>query len=115
MTPSSPVTKRYADHSTTEGFAVGFFCDLCGSEWRSPWYAFHPEGFAPPIDPAVFQLLWSDQHRAALARAERDASFAFNQCPVCGRKVCGACFYLSETGVSDICVDCLNSSLQTRA
>jgi len=102
-----PVTKRYADHSTPEGFAFSFFCDKCGEEKQSAWYAFNPGGFLPPIDPQVFQMLWNDQHKAAYERANHEAFFAFNRCPECERRVCTDCFYLSEMDVSDICKDCL--------
>ena len=106
----NPVTRKHADHSTPEDFTFTFFCDRCGSEWRSPRYAFNPGDFAESLDPAVFQMLWNDQHAAAFARANLDAAFAFNRCPVCRRSVCGACFHLSEIGVSDICEDCLKEN-----
>ena len=102
-----PITKRYADHSTPEGFAFSFFCDKCEKEQPSAWYAFNPGGFAPPIDPRVYQMLWTEQHKAAYERANREAFFAFNRCPRCGRRVCMECFYLSETDMTDICKDCL--------
>ena len=105
---SGPVTKKYADRSTMEIFSFGFLCDLCGKEWRSARYDFNPGDFASPLDPKVFQLLWRDQHEAAFARSNRDASFVFNRCPECGRRVCNECFHLAETGVSDICKDCLS-------
>lgn len=103
----SAVTQKYADHSTMETFSFSFFCDRCGSEWRSPQYAFHPGGFAQPQDYIVYQMLWNEQHSAAYERANRDASFVFNRCPICDRRVCDACFFLSGAGVSDICEDCL--------
>jgi len=102
-----PVTVKCADRSTLEEFSFSFFCDLCGKEWQSARYGFHAGDFAAPLDPKVFQLLWSAQHNAAFERANQDASYAFNRCPVCGRWVCEACFYLAETGISDICMDCL--------
>ena len=103
----NPVTKKCADRSTMEAFSFSFFCDMCGEEWRSARYDFNPGDFAVPLDPKVFQLLWNDQHKAACERANRDASFLFNRCPLCGRRVCKECFYLAETGVTDICKDCL--------
>jgi len=106
----APVTKRRLDHSTMEGFSFSFFCDMCGREWRSAWYDFNPGGFIPPIDPEVYQILWSDQHKAAYERAKLDAAFVFNRCPACGRRVCNECFHLSETGVSDICKDCISTT-----
>lgn len=102
-----PVTKRRVDHSTPEGFSFSFFCDRCGSEWQSARYDFNPGDFVPPIHPTVFQILWNEQHKAAYERANREGAFEFSRCPVCGRRVCKGCFYLSETGVSDICKDCL--------
>jgi hypothetical protein len=101
------VTKKCADRSTMEEFSFSCFCDLCKKEWHSVRYRFNHGGFAAPLDPKVFQLLWNDQHKAAFERANRDASFVFNSCPVCGRKVCNTCFYLAEADVSDICRDCL--------
>ena len=104
----SPVTRRFDDRSTAKRFAFTFYCDLCGGAWRSARYPFNPGTLAAPIDPAIYQILWNDQHRAAWARANRDASFAFNGCPVCGRRVCEACFHLSEIGRSDLCKACLD-------
>lgn len=101
------VTKKSADHSTPEEFSFGFFCDLCGKEWRSERFDFNPGAFVAPIDPSVYEMLWNEQHRAAYERANREASFAFNRCPECGRGVCKECFYLSVTGVSDVCKDCI--------
>jgi hypothetical protein len=103
----NPLTKKRADHSTMEIFSFSFYCDMCEKEWRSARYAFNSGSLAAPIDPMAFQLLWNEQHKAAYERANRDASFQFNRCPVCGRWVCRGCFYLSEVGVSDICKECL--------
>ena len=101
------VAKKHADHSVMEAFSFGFFCDMCGKEWRSARYDFNPGGLSPQADPMAYQMLWIDQHNAAFERANRDASFEFNRCPVCGRWVCKECFYLSDTGISDICMDCM--------
>ena len=108
----NPVTKQCANHSTMDSFSFSFFCDMCGKEWRSARYDFNPGDFAAPLDPAVYQLLWNDQHKAAYERAKRDASFMFNRCPLCGRAVCKACFHLAEKGVSDICKECLRNHFQ---
>ena len=105
--PLNPVTKRRIDRSTMEGFSFSFFCDICAGEWRSAWYDFNLGKFVPPVDPAIYQMLWNDQHKAAYERAKLDAAFSFNRCSACGRGVCNQCFHLSETGVSDICKDCV--------
>jgi len=114
MDPASrSITQKRADYSTLEGFSFGFFCDVCAKEWRSAVYHLNSGNFAVPIDPTVFQMLWNEQHRAASERANLDASFEFNRCPVCGRWVCKSCFYVSEAGISDICKECLH--LTTKA
>jgi len=104
----SPVISSHADRSTMESFAFGFSCGLCGKEWQGARYDFNPGNLVLPIQPAIFQLLWNEQHRAAFDRASLEASFEFNRCPLCGRWVCKACFYLSGSGISDICTDCLS-------
>jgi len=101
------VTKKRADRSTMDAFSFSFFCDICEVEWRSARYKFNPGDYTALINPEMYRMLWNDQHTAAYERAKRDAGFEFNRCPVCGRGVCNACFHLSGTGVSDICVDCL--------
>lgn len=103
----APVTQKHTDHSTPEGFSFSFYCDRCGKEWRSARYEFNPGDLVPPLEPMVYQMLWSDQHNAAYERASREGSLEFNRCPECGRRVCKDCFYLAEAGVSDICKDCL--------
>ena len=108
--PLQTVTQKRIDRSTMEGFSFSFFCDICAGEWRSAWYAMNPGRFEPPIDPAVYQMLWNDQHQAAYERAKLDAAFSFNRCPACGRHVCNECFHLAETGDSDICKDCMSST-----
>ena len=101
------VTKKRADRSTMDAFSFSFFCDICEIEWRSARYKFNPGDYTAQINPVMCRMLWNDQHTAAYERAKRDAGFEFNRCPMCGRGVCNACFHLSGTGVSDICVDCL--------
>ena len=104
---SNPVTKKRIDYSTLKGFSFGFFCDMCGREWRSTRYDFNPGGFPSSMDLTVHELLWNNQHRDACERANREASLEFNRCPACSRWVCEACFFLSETGAPDICRDCM--------
>jgi len=110
-----PIPKKRADYSTMEGFSFGFFCDACAREWRSVPYGFNPGSFSAPIDSTVFQWLWNDQHRAAYERASLDVSFEFNRCPVCGRRVCKECFYVSGSGISDICRECLCMAVKAGA
>jgi hypothetical protein len=87
---------------------------MCEKEWRSARYEFNPGNIAMPLESKVFQLLWNEQHKTAYERANRDASFLFNHCPVCGRRVCDECFFLAETGVSDICKDCAGDAGERR-
>lgn len=109
------VTEKYADHSTVDAFSFSFYCDMCGKEYHSVRYALNAGGLPAPIDPAVYQMVWNDQHKAAFDRANLDASFVFSRCPLCGRRVCDACFYVSETGISDVCEDCRKKESKERA
>ena len=102
----APITEKCVDHSTVDDFSFGFVCSICSKEWISERYRFNPGSIALPLDPEVFQILWNDQHKAAFARANRDAIFQFNRCTLCCQRVCKCCFHLSETGLSDICKNC---------
>jgi len=116
MNPAEkPVMKRRMDYSTMEGFSFGFFCDMCAKEWRSVFFGFNLGSSAESIDPTLYQMLWNEQHRAAYERASLDASFEFNRCPVCGRRVCKECFYVSGSGISDVCKECLCVAIKAGA
>jgi hypothetical protein len=100
------ITNKYTDLSTADSFAFRFYCDDCGREWQSAPIAFCCDGFAQPPEESVRSMLWNGQHEAAYERANREALFHFNLCPLCGRRVCDECFYVSDTEHTDVCKQC---------
>lgn len=97
-----PVTKRYRDHSSREGFAFTFYCDLCGSAWRSVFCSFR-EREKRILTDQEFQLhkqVWQAEHDAAFARANQAALRHFNRCPSCARMICDMCFLDLDIGCS---------------
>jgi hypothetical protein len=83
-----------------------FRCERCGDGAHSEQYAFNTECYSPPPSGNARELLWLRQHREAYARAESEAQYEFNVCPVCGRRVCSECFRVTDDGHGDMCLDC---------
>jgi hypothetical protein len=104
---------RYTDLSATNGFRFVFRCDRCGDGVQSELYAFNTEGYSPPPSGKARELLWLRQHKEAYARAESEAWYEFNVCPVCGRHVCGECFRIADDGHGDMCHDCAEAKRET--
>jgi hypothetical protein len=102
----TPFTKTCTDCSEKDHFSFAFYCDRCGSAWRSTPVPFSKGGFTEVGDDETLKLLWADEHRAAFERANIEAMFHFNHCNVCGKWVCNDCFYTSEDDYTDVCKDC---------
>lgn len=99
-----PVTKQCDDLSTDQWFRFVFHCDECGAEWEHEQYSFSMRD-TPQCDEVYKDArahLWKAEHDAAYERANTEALFHFNQCPVCGRRVCDDCFAELE----DVCLSC---------
>ena len=105
---TKPLSK-YSDRSTLDSFQFVFFCDRCGVGVKSERYAFETQEFHRPLNEKAGALLWTRQHDAAYARANDEALTDFNLCPVCGRRVCCDCFYVSSEEVTDLCLDCMDT------
>jgi hypothetical protein len=100
------LTQKSIDHSDAGYFSFSFFCDICGREWKSPPQPFSGEGSPIVKNEEALKLLWGNEHRAAFDEANLEAHMKFNRCPVCGRRVCDACFIFEEKehgGVSKAC------------
>lgn len=99
-----PVTKRWDDRSTDRWFRFVFYCDRCGAAWESERYPFSLREAAPQssAEESARMLLWRTEHDAAYERANTEALFHFNRCPVCGARVCDSCYLLTE----DLCASC---------
>jgi len=86
------LTKKTVDYSTEKSFSFSFFCDTCGKEWRSTEKHFSGGICSVTESNEALQLLWACEHRAAFNEANLEAHFHFAECPVCGKRVCDACF-----------------------
>ncbi len=109
----SPATKKWEDTSTTEQFKFVFFCDHCGKPIPSPEYKFH-SGFKPKVfmsesERRAREILWKNDHDAALERANLDMfQNHLHRCEICGDHVCGDCIYeCNELGGGVCCEKCL--------
>jgi len=102
---STPFTRNYRDHSNNEGFQFEFFCDKCGSGFRSS-FATNALGLASDLLKAAGSLFggavasagwgadhvkdafrgkaWDDAYAAAIAECKPH----FHQCGRCGHWVC---------------------------
>ena len=103
---SAPVTKKFTNISTEDGFQFVFQCDRCGAGAPSEKYKFSTDHFKPQLRDRARALVWTRQHDEAFERANNEARSDFNICPVCGRRVCDNCFYVSPGLVTDVCLDC---------
>jgi len=101
---------RFTDLSAENGFLFEFHCDRCGRGERSERYEFSPGDLSSPPSGEVREMIWLHQHRFAFLRAEQDARYLFNTCPVCGRRVCCDCFRVTDDGCGDMCLDCLEAA-----
>lgn len=102
---SAPFTRNYRDHSNNEGFQFEFFCDKCGSGFRSS-FAPNKLGIATDLLRAAGSLFggavasagWGAQHvkdafrgpawDEAYAAAIAECKPRFRQCGRCGHWVC---------------------------
>ena len=100
------LTRQFADYSEAGQFAFGFYCDRCGAEWKSVPVGFSAAGFRQPLEEPVRSMLWNQQHKEAYERANNEAMFYFNRCPVCGSWVCDECFHVESSSHTDICKRC---------
>jgi len=102
---NTPLTCKTADHSDLRQFSFSFFCDSCGSPWRSPAISFKSGGFAEIEHEVTKKLIWEKEHSAAFTGSNLEAHFMFNYCKKCGRWVCDKCFD-SEGQHEGICKKC---------
>ena len=93
---ASPLTRKSADRSDLKQFAFSFFCDKCGSEWKSPEKLFNLGGFSAVDHEVTRQLIWEQEHRAAFEQANLEAHLHFNFCSESGIWVCDDCFDSEE-------------------
>jgi len=108
-TAGQPLTERCTDRSTEAGFAFSFYCDRCGNEWQSTKVPYDRAGFSEICCDEAEARIWMDEHRLAFERANTEALFHFNYCPLCGRWLCDRCFSIEGGQRYEACPDCLSA------
>ncbi len=105
-----PATKKWEDKSTTEKFKFVFYCDCCGKPISSPEYKFH-SGFKPKLfmsesERLARQFLWSNDHNAAMERANLDMfQNHLHRCEICNDHICGDCAYVCDELKGGVCCE----------
>jgi len=89
---SVSLTSQTIDRSSVESFSFSFYCDKCGSEWKSPEIPFELGGFTSIENEEVRQMVWAHEHRTAFDRANLEAHFHFSHCSESGMWVCDECY-----------------------
>ena len=96
---------NYTDHSTDQGFQFEFFCNRCGSGFRTPFRACAAGTVASVLDTAnslfggvlgraadvgerVRSATWERAHDQAFKQATEEMKPQFIQCPRCSTWVC---------------------------
>ena len=112
--------RNYNDESTERGFQFEFFCDRCGTGYRTPFKASATGLVSEALDTAggllggifgqvadvgerVHSAAWEKAHDNAFAEAVQQAQPYFRQCPRCGQWVCVEKCWNETRG---LCKDC---------
>jgi hypothetical protein len=127
----TPFTSNYQDHSTEEGFQFTFFCDLCGSGYKTEFVesknrkkkkffkglksaASMASSFVKGADAVRkgsralerryrgMNPKWHKEHEKVFRQVQEEAKKHFDLCPKCHRYVCANCWN-AEAG---LCSDC---------
>ncbi len=120
MSEKIEFTRNYTDHSTDRGFQFEFFCDRCGTGYRSRFQTFAAGTVSAALDTAssLFGGLFSsaatvgNQVRSAAWQKARDDAFVqaatevksdFVQCPRCSTWVCAKSCWNEQRGLCKKC------------
>jgi hypothetical protein len=127
--------RNYDDESTERGFQFEFFCDRCGSGYRTPFKASATGLASEALDVAsgllggvfgtvadvgdrVHSAAWEKAHDNAFADAVKHAKPHFRQCPRCSKWVCAEGCWNETRGLCKECAPDLAaemSALQVEA
>ena len=97
--------RNYGDHSTDRGFQFEFFCDRCGTGFKTPFKASASGVASEVLDVAgnllggflggaadvgrhVHSAAWQRAHDSAFTEAVQQVKPHFHQCPSCSQWVC---------------------------
>jgi hypothetical protein len=113
-------TRNYTDHSNDQGYQFEFFCDHCGSGYRSSFKT-SKMGLAASVLKAAGSFLggglqnagWGADHlKDAMRGPAWDSAFQeaiteckpnFRQCTLCGKWVCPQACWNHERGLCEEC------------
>lgn len=99
-----------ADHledcSTSQYFCFTIRCERCDEFWYSSAVPFSKAGQADQYQEKkeLYQAIYQREKKRAAKLAVQEAKECFNQCPICHRLVCDACFMICDE--IDMCQDC---------
>ena len=99
------VTKKIDDDSDEKIFQFTFYCDLCGTKYRSESIAFSVQDAPCKFNnfTNAQKLIWGSEHEDAYERANQCALLVFTRCRICGDTFCEDC--AADCGDS-ICAAC---------
>ena len=112
--------RNYNDESTERGFQFEFYCDRCGTGYRTPFKASVTGiasealdvasgllggvfGTAADVGDRIHSAAWEKAHDKAFAEAVEEVKPNFSQCPRCTQWVCRESCWNYERG---LCKDC---------
>ncbi len=127
-------TRNHSDHSTDAGFQFEFFCDRCGTGYKSKFEGSATSAASSALDAAanifggvfggaadigrrVHSAAWEKGRDAAFERAVAEVKPYFKQCRRCGRWVDDFCWNAQR----GLCLECAPdleseaSAIQTEA
>lgn len=97
-------TQKCTDQSTEDEFTFTFYCDICAKPWKSVPISFSSKQkssfWKRFLD--ISSTSWTAEYKDAFDRANREAMFHFNRCPICKKWVCDDHFSEEE----NICSNC---------
>ncbi|RMF29194.1 MAG: zinc ribbon domain-containing protein [Chloroflexi bacterium] len=113
-------TRNYSDLSTDKGFQFEFYCDRCGSGYRTRFQPFALGAVSGVLDAAgdllggIFgraadlgerarSATWEQAHDRAFAKAVEESKGDFIQCPRCSSWVCRKSCWNEQKG---LCKEC---------
>ncbi len=120
MSDNIEFTRNYGDQSTSEGFQFEFYCDRCGSGFRTPFKPSTSARISGALDAASSLLggvfgraadlgrrahdaTWEQAHDKAFRAAMEEIKPQFAQCPHCQAWVCRKSCWNEKRG---LCKEC---------
>ncbi len=120
MADTIKFTRNFSDHCTNKGYQFEFFCDRCGSGFRT---RFKPSvtgtlgsvldaasslfggifGQAADLNERVRSAAWEKAHDSAFEEASKEVMPDFAQCPRCSAWVCRKACWNMKKGLCKTC------------